>query len=295
MPELPEVENIALGLKEAILGKHLARARIFNPVIIKGPNQRRWRKFLAELTGQGIAYVGRRAKRLIIATDGGLTLLFQLGMTGKFLLRDKSHSARRQKHTHLIMDMQGAPAVHFMDMRRFGRVWLLDDLDPHDPDRAMAAAGLGPLGPEALTMGLRDFKRMLQVQRPIKALLLDQSRIAGLGNIYVDESLFGAHIHPAQVCCDISAEQAGQLCREIRRVLKQAIRAGGTTFSDYRNAYGDMGQFRRRLRVYGREGQACKRCTGPIKKIVLAGRGTHFCVQCQPEQHQRRNRLLRHS
>ena len=282
MPELPEVENIALGLKEAILGKRIARVRIFNPIIIKGPNRRRWRKFLAELAGRDIAYVGRRAKRLIVTTDSGLTLLFQLGMTGKFLLRDQSDSARRQKHTHLVMDMRDAPAVHFMDMRRFGRVWLLNDLDPHAPDGAMAAAGLGPLGPEAQDVGLRAFKRMLQVKRPIKALLLDQGRLAGLGNIYVDESLFGARIHPAQMSCAISPEQAGRLCREIRRVLKQAIRAGGTTFSDYRNAYGDMGQFRRRLRVYGREGQACKRCANPIKKIVLAGRGTHFCVQCQP-------------
>ena len=218
---------------------------------------------------------------MIISTDKGLTLLFQLGMTGKFLLRDASGSKRREKHTHLVTDLQDAPAVHFMDTRRFGRLWLLDDLDPDDPDGAMAAAGLGPLGPEAQAIGLPAFKRMLQVQRPIKALLLDQSRIAGLGNIYVDESLFGAGIHPLTVCSAISTDQAGRLCREIRRVLKQAIRAGGTTFSDYRNAYGDMGQFRRRLRVYGREGEACKRCADPIQKVVLAGRGTHFCAQCQ--------------
>ena len=281
MPELPEVENIALGLKEAIADKRITRVRIFNSVIIKGPHQRRWRKFLAELTWQRIAFVGRRAKRLIISTDKGLTLLFQLGMTGKFLLRDGSGSKPREKHTHLVMDMQDAPAVHFMDTRRFGRVWLLDDLDPAAPDGAMAAAGLGALGPEALDIGLRAFKRMLQVKRPIKTLLLDQSRIAGLGNIYVDESLFGAGIHPLTLCSEISEEKAGRLCREISRVLKQAIRAGGTTFSDYRNAYGDMGQFRRRLRVYGRAGQACRRCAEPIQKTVLAGRGTHFCAQCQ--------------
>lgn len=282
MPELPEVENIALGLRKTIKGNRVAGVKIFNSVIIKGPHQRRWRKFLAQLSGQYIAYVGRRAKRLILCTENGLTLLFQLGMTGKFLLKEPGGSSRRHKHTHLVMDLQNGPSVHFVDMRRFGRVWLLDDLDPHDPDSAMDAAGLGPLGPEALTMGLRGFRRMLQVQRPIKALLLDQSRIAGLGNIYVDESLFAAGVHPAQVCSALSADQARRLCHEIRRVLKRAIRAGGTTFSDFRNAYGDMGQFRRRLRVYGREGQPCRRCASPIQKTVIAGRGTHFCAQCQP-------------
>lgn len=282
MPELPEVENIALGLKEVILGQRIARIRIFSPVIIKGPHQRRWRKFLVELAGQDIVYVGRRAKRLIVSTNQGLTLLFQLGMTGKFLLQAPAGAAGRHKHTHLVLDLQDGPAVHFMDTRRFGRVWLLNDLDPQAPDEAMDAAGLGPLGPEAPEIGLRDFKRMLQVQRPIKALLLDQSRIAGLGNIYVDESLFGAGVHPTQRCSAITEDQAGRLCREIRRVLKRAIRAGGTTFSDFRNAYGDMGQFRRRLRVYGRTGQPCKRCGSPIQKAVIAGRGSHFCVQCQP-------------
>jgi formamidopyrimidine-DNA glycosylase len=282
LPELPEVENIALGLEQALLGKTIARVRIFNAVIVKGPHQRRWRRFLAELTEQDIAYVGRRAKRLIITAQGGLTLLFQLGMTGKFMLHSQNGSRQRHKHTHLVMELSDGPVVHFIDMRRFGRVWLLDDLDPHDADAAMAAAGLGPLGPEALEVQPQAFQRMLQASRPIKALLLDQSRIAGLGNIYADESLFGAGIHPAQVCSTLTADQAQRLCREIKRVLKRAIRAGGTTFSDYRNAYGDMGRFRRRLRVYGRTGLPCRRCTSPIQKSVIAGRGTHFCSRCQP-------------
>jgi len=284
LPELPEVENMAAGLRERIVGKRIERVEVRRPAMIKGPHRRRWRRFLADLAGDEVARVTRRAKRLIVTSDRGLTLLFQLGMTGKFLL-ERAWTARPDEvvgnHTHVVIHLQGGPDVQLIDTRRFGRLWLLDALDPDDPDPTMEAAGMGRLGPEALDMGITAFRRLLQANRPIKSLLLDQSRIAGLGNIYADESLFAAGVHPTRPCRHIGDDDTQRLLRRIKSVLRRAIRAGGTTFSDYRNPYGDMGRFRRRLKVYQRQGQPCPVCDRPIEKTVVAGRGTHFCRQCQ--------------
>lgn len=284
MPELPEVENIAIGLRQRAVGECVEEVEVRRPGMIKGPNRGRWRRFLAGVAGSEITRVTRRAKRLILTCDTGMTLLFQLGMTGKFLLEpDQGGSAdeMRRKHTQLVIHLEGGPDVQFIDTRRFGRLWLLDCLDPDDPDPAMEAAGMSRLGPEALQMRVAVFRRVLQADRPIKSLLLDQGRIAGLGNIYADESLFAAGIHPMRRCRGLTDDEALRLLREIKAVLRRAIRAGGTTFSDFRNAYGDMGRFRRRLKVYGRQGQPCHVCGCPVEKTVLAGRGTHFCPQCQ--------------
>lgn len=285
MPELPEVENIAAGLREIIGGKRLQSVEVYRSSIVNGPHRRRWRHFLADVAGRRIARVTRRAKRLIITTDNDLTLLFQLGMTGKFLMaceQDAETEALLQKHTQVDLQLQSGQCVHFVDARRFGRLWLLKGLAPDTPDEAMDAAGMGSLGPEALDTRLEAFQALLQAKRPIKSLLLDQTKIAGLGNIYADESLFGTGIHPTRLCCEIDDDAARHLLHEIKSVLRRAIRAGGTTFSDYRSPYGDMGRFRRRLRVYGRQGQVCRKCGSTIEKIVVAGRGTHFCPRCQP-------------
>ena len=285
MPELPEVENIAAGLRQAIGGMCVELVEVRRAGIIKGPCRRRWRRFLDDVAGHEIARITRRAKRLIVTTDNHLTLLFQLGMTGKFLLRPHEGSEtpkEQRKHTQVIIRLASGPAVHFVDTRRFGRLWLLDMLDPDAPDDAMIAAGMGPLGPDAPDVPFDVFRSILRTARPIKSLLLDQSRIAGLGNIYADEALFAAGIHPARRCCDIDDEAVRHLWRAVRSVLRRAIRAGGTTFSDYRSPYGDMGRFRRWLKVYQRHGQPCRRCGTVIARTVLAGRGTHYCPACQP-------------
>jgi formamidopyrimidine-DNA glycosylase len=145
----------------------------------------------------------------------------------------------------------------------------------------MEAAGLTPLGPEALDLTPKIFAAILRTARPIKSLLLDQTRIAGLGNIYADESLWAARIHPARPAQSLTAAETTTLLREIKNVLRRAIRAGGTTFSDFRNAYGEMGRFRHRLKVYGRAGEPCPRCGTMIIRLVVAGRGTHICPRCQ--------------
>jgi len=283
VPELPEVENIALGLRQIIVGKRVERVWVGTPTILRGPHRRRWRRFLTELTGRRIACVTRRAKRLILTMNGGPALVFQLGMTGKFLVPnpEDSRAAAAPKHTRLIISFRDATELLFVDTRRFGRCWCLHALDAAHPDGVMEAAGLAPLGPEALTMRPETFTEMLTASRPIKSLLLDQGWIAGLGNIYVDESLWAAAIHPARACASLTGEEAAVLLRHIKNVLRRAIRAGGTTFSDFRNVYGDMGRFRSRLKVYGRQGQPCRRCGAAIERLVLVGRGTHICPRCQ--------------
>lgn len=283
MPELPEVENIALGLRPVLVGKRVAQVWVGTPLVVRGPYRRRWRAFVAELTGRHIVSVTRRAKRLILTAEGGLALVFQLGMTGKFLLPDPEEglAAATPKHTRLILSFRNGTELLFVDPRRFGRVWCLRDLDPEAPDDVMEAAGLTPLGPEALDLKPKTFAALLQTNRPIKSLLLDQSRIAGLGNIYADESLWAACIHPARAGSSLSAAEAATLVREIQKVLRRAIRAGGTTFSDFRNVYGDMGRFRDRLKVYGRQGEPCPRCGTTIQYLRASGRGTHICPRCQ--------------
>ncbi len=303
MPELPEVENIALGLRPVLVGKRVVEVRVGVPLVFRGPYRRRWRAFLDELTGRHIETVSRRAKRLILTTEGNLALVFQLGMTGRFLLACRGHPARDSKagrlrhgaakmaatpnaaatpkHTRLILSFSDGTELLFVDPRRFGRVWCLRDLDPAAPDAAMEAAGLTLLGPEALDIDQETFAALLRTDRPIKSLLLDQSRIAGLGNIYADESLWAACIHPARAGSSITATEAATLRREIQKVLRRAIRAGGTTFSDFRNVYGEMGRFSERLKVYGRQGQPCRRCGTAIQYLRAAGRGTHVCPHCQ--------------
>ena len=283
MPELPEVENIALGLREALVGKRVDRVWVGTAVILQGPERRRWRLFMKELAGRRVVRVTRRAKRLILATETGLALVFQLGMTGKFLLAPEGgeRTAAPPKHTRLVLSFHDGTKLLFVDPRRFGRVWCLRDLDPDAPEAAMEAAGLTPLGPEALSMTPKTLAAILRTPRPIKALLLDQTRIAGLGNIYVDESLWAARIHPARAGTSLTAAEAATLLRQIKAILRRAIRAGGTTFSDFRNAHGDMGRFRSRLKVYGRRGETCPRCGTAIQRLRIAGRGTHICPGCQ--------------
>jgi formamidopyrimidine-DNA glycosylase len=283
VPELPEVENIALGLRETIVGKRVERVRVRTPVIIRGPHRRRWRQFLRELGGRRVERVPRRGKRLILAAEAGSALVFQLGMTGKFLLWGPRSgiTAATPKHTRLTVSFRDGTRLLFVDTRRFGRMWFLSDLDPDRPDDGMEAAGLTRLGPEALRTSPTTFAAILKTARPVKSLLLDQGRIAGLGNIYVDESLWAAGVHPARAGNSLTPEEAVALLRQIKNVLRRAIRAGGTTFSDFRNAYGDMGRFRRRLKVYRCQGRPCKRCGTMIERLVLAGRGTHICPRCQ--------------
>ena len=279
MPELPEVENIALGLAEVIPGKTIKNINLRRPDILFSPKGSD--ASIDIIKGKKVVSVTRRAKRLIISFSGGSALLIQLGMTGRFVITDPK--TELEKHAHLILDLTGGIQLRYVDHRRFGRVWIYPSLDPASPDGQMLAAGMGKLGPEPFDLTNARFFDILQSQRVIKTLLLDQTRIAGLGNIYVDESLFASGIHPETIAAKISEAQAALLLKNIKKVLKKSIKAGGTSFSDYRNAYGDMGTFVKMLNVYQRTGQPCRKCKTEIQKVVIANRSSHFCPNCQPK------------
>ncbi|MBN2212468.1 MAG: bifunctional DNA-formamidopyrimidine glycosylase/DNA-(apurinic or apyrimidinic site) lyase [Sedimentisphaerales bacterium] len=278
MPELPEVENIAQGLRHEILKCGVTRMQVIQPAIIRFP--RNWRKITKRFVGDNIEQVARRAKRLIIAFTGGGAILIQLGMTGKVLVADAD--APVVKHTHVRIRLSNGREVRLIDPRRFGRVWFFAHLDSVHPDAEMEAAGMGRLGPEPFDVTPKKFREILQSSRAVKTHLLDQSRIAGLGNIYADESLFAAGIHPATPAAAIPPAQADKLCRTIKSILRRAIRHGGTTLLDYRNAYGEMGRFLKMLKVYQRTGRPCHVCHTPIQRLVLGGRSSHYCPKCQP-------------
>jgi len=280
MPELPEVENIAAGLRTELQGHTVAAIVIRQPIILKGTLARNWRRPLARWREVRLTDILRRGKRLILVGEHNAALLVQLGMTGKFLFAPPANLPRR--HNHFYLDFHSGKTLYYYDPRRFGRLWLLEHPFTPSLDAAMQRAGMSPLGPEPLAVTPGQFRRLLQSSRPIKSLLLDQTRLAGLGNIYADEALFAAAIHPLTPSRRIPPRQADSLCRAVKSVLRRAIRYGGTTFSDFRNPYGDMGRFRYRLRTYQRTGQPCPRCRTPIERLVISGRSSHFCPRCQP-------------
>ena len=208
--------------------------------------------------------MGRRGKFILIGLDQG-TLTVHLGMTGKLLV-----SGTAGAHTHGVFTFDDGMLLYH-DPRQFGRI----EWSPKDPARVVA------LGPEPLEITLEDFVKRLARKARVKALLLNQRFLAGVGNIYADESLFAAGIHPLASASRLSRTRAERLYAAIRTTLARAIELGGSSISDYVNADGERGWFQGEHRVYGREGQPCAKCGGAVRKILVAQRGTHFCPRCQ--------------
>ena len=272
MPELPEVETIVRGLAPALRGRTIDRAvLLFKPLLRRPP-----KGGLAILAGRRITGLSRRGKLALIKCEGGLTLVFHLKMTGQLLLVEKGGPAA-DKHTRLVVRFRdGGPDLRFRDVRKFG--FLLC----HSGEPATACDELASLGPEPLDLALADFERALGRRKGrIKSLLLDQTVIAGIGNIYADEMLFDAGIHPQTPAAALSSVELSRLWRSMRTVLAKAIEAGGSSLRDYVDAEGRPGSFQLAHKVYGREGEPCPRCGRPIKRTVVGGRGTHFCPRCQ--------------
>ncbi|GAU08375.1 bifunctional DNA-formamidopyrimidine glycosylase/DNA-(apurinic or apyrimidinic site) lyase [Desulfoplanes formicivorans] len=271
MPELPEVETIARGLGTLLRGRTIVGVEIRYPEIVLGGDGSSWEQRLATRT---IQEVGRRGKLLVCTLSGGLFLVFHLKMTGRVWVVPLSY--RVCMHDHLVIHLQGGERVVFNDQRKFGYAGLFT------ADELAAWPFYRDLGPEPLTLTPPVFRKILASTRArIKAVLLDQKRIAGIGNIYADESLFRAGIHPCSQACALSVSRADALLDGLKEVLAEAIKAGGSSIRDYRNAHGDRGLFQVNLSVYGRGGLACNRCHAPLEVIRVAGRTSTFCPHCQ--------------
>lgn len=272
MPELPEVETVARGLQMSLVGRTIVEVNVLWARSIIPPNPD---AFARRLAGQAVTDVGRRGKWLVLALSGGDTLLIHLRMSGQLLLESEACLDSRRLRVLFLLD--DGRRLGFVDQRKFGRLHLTDD-----PSRV-----LGDLGPEPLSdeFTAERFREMLQRRRGrIKPLLLNQHFLAGLGNIYVDEALWRAHIHPLRLANTLIAAEVQHLHDAIRSVLQVAIASGGTTLQDaaYRQADGQTGEFASKLAVYGRAEQACPRCGQIIERMTVSQRGTHICPRCQP-------------
>lgn len=279
MPELPEVETVRRVLQEALPGRRIRSVDLRKLKMLRGfPEE----LFVSGLKGRRFLEVGRRGKFLLFRLDRNV-LVVHLGMTGQVFACSEDECLPGlgildlpDKHTHLILDLGENARVYFRDVRMFGRYGLLD------PEAE--AALLSRLGPEPLSAGFtaRGLYEITRGRRiTIKALLLDQKALAGVGNIYADESLFRAGILPRTEAKRLSTAQAGKLHRSLRKVLREAIYSGGTTLSDYLDPRHRTGSFQWKLHVYGRAGETCFRCGSTIVKSVVAQRGTHWCPGCQ--------------
>lgn len=272
MPELPEVETIRRGLERAVLGLKISKTEVLFPPMIKSGL-----KLVRRSRGRRITSVERAGKHLVIKLEGELCLVVHLGMSGKMLLLPKSSPLPR--HTHLVIHFREfAKKLCYNDPRRFGYVHLVAGEGLKNLDCLLK------LGPDATQLTEKRFNRMVKGRhRMIKPLLLDQSFIAGLGNIYSDESLHKAKIHPRRLSHTLRSSQLDSLLMAIRTTLRQAIVAGGSSLNDetYLNVDGELGRFQLHLRVYGRETERCFRCGRNIERIIVGSRSTYFCPRCQ--------------
>ena len=277
MPELPEVETIVRGLNAHRPRQPLSRVLVRGGSIFKS-------RGIDKLAGKKLSRISRRGKNILMWFDAGQCLAIHLGMTGQ--LYWASPEGQGDRHRHLRLEFEGSNQVlQFRDVRKFGRVGL------HASERAVwADKRIGGLGPEALEISLADFRKLLQRRRMIKALLLDQTVIAGFGNIYADESLFAAKIHPAQAAIEINPARVGRLYRSMRKIFEQAIIAGGSTIRDYRQSDGQEGRFQTKHKVYRRTGLKCARCRTKIERLIVAGRSSHICPTCQRLDSENRQR-----
>lgn len=273
MPELPEVETIVIGLRELITGYTIENIIVREANLIAFPGVEDFKNELWEKT---IKAVERRGKYILIELNGNKTLVIHLRMTGRLLV--KSRELEYDKHTHIIFQLDRDLDLRFHNLRKFGRLYLIDN------DDYGFAGGLADLGPEPLSTEFTLDKFMDAISKRkanIKSLLLKQNFIAGLGNIYTDEALFLAHISPERSSNSLSEKEIADLYSSIRKVLKRGIELKGTSFSDYRNAKGEKGSFQKELKVYQQEGKGCINCGHMILKKKIAGRGTHYCPNCQ--------------
>ncbi len=273
MPELPEIEVLRRSLLPLLVGERILGVRVRNPALREPVDRRRLGR---SVRGRRIDAVRRRAKYLLIDLAGGWTLVVHLGMSGRLTLL--AGDAPVQPHEHVAFRLGGGGRLAFRDPRRFGLVLALPT-DRLAGDRHFAALGLEPLGEELSGETLAALAR--RRRGPVKSFLMDGRLIVGVGNIYASEALFRAAIHPRRSVARISLPSWRRLAAAVRATLEQAIAEGGTTLNDFADGEGRAGYFQVSLDAYGREGEACRRCGRPIRRIVMAGRSTFYCPGCQ--------------
>ena len=273
MPELPEVESVRLSLAPALEGRRLERVRISDPRLTRplDPDD-----VARELEGEQVVAVDRRGKYLIVRFESGRALLIHLRMTGSMLTGEAAFAAE-DAHRRAVVTLDDGSDVAYRDVRRFG-TWLL--LEPSEVDTYIdARVGKEPL---AEAYRARDLAAKLQNRRvPVKAALLDQRTVAGVGNIYADEALWRARLHPLTPAAALDLDDVRALHRGVRQALRLGIARQGSTLRDYRLPNGASGGMQDEFKVYGRGGEPCERCGTPIDKIRVAGRGTWYCPRCQ--------------
>jgi formamidopyrimidine-DNA glycosylase len=282
MPELPEVETVARGLRNTILGRRIISVTLGKTDFIDDPVA-----LELHLPGRQIDAVERYGKFMLlrlsatarsgrIATNGDAaeaSLLVHLGMTGH--IAPSPAEQPRQKHTHVCLLLDDGREVRYTDARRFGRIAYLTE--------ALLTEELIGFGADPLDVSNEEFaSRILGRRARIKSLLLDQGVLRGVGNIYADESLWKAKIHPARMGAHLSKEQAGTLRRVLKKILQKAIVMRGSSIADFLDAEGEPGEYQRHHRAYGREGKACYRCKAAIRRGIVAGRSSYYCPKCQP-------------
>jgi formamidopyrimidine-DNA glycosylase len=291
MPELPEVETIRAALEPHVVGRRFERVAIDDPRLVRPFEPT---AVAAELEGERVVALDRRGKYLIVRFESGRVLLIHLRMTGS-LRHAAGGTLPDDPHRRAVVKLDDGSAVAYRDVRRFGTWHLLEpeDVDPYLQRRL----GGEPL--ERTFTAKRLGERLASRRAPIKAALLDQRTVAGLGNIYVDEALWRAQIHPLREAGTLDADEVGRLTRAIREALRAGIARQGASLRDYSTPDGRRGRAQERFRVYGREGEPCTRCGTPIDKIRTAGRGTWYCPQCQRQaasrSARRPSRSRRHS
>lgn len=273
MPELPEVETVKRSLAASIVGKKIRQVSINYTGNIRQPEPELFR---AMLQGKEFLQVKRRGKYIIFLLSEELALVVHLRMTGQLVLVNSD--AALGKHTHLVFHLSNNQELRFIDMRKFGTVDLIRREDLGEM-KGLSKLGLEPLSAEFTLSWLAA--SLKKKNRPIKACLLDQTIIAGIGNIYADEILFEAGIHPEKICMELTKQEMGKLYRGIVNILNLGIKHRGTSIRNYVDGEGQQGQFQDLLKVYGRHEEPCTNCGVFITKTKLVGRGTYYCSRCQ--------------
>ncbi len=269
MPELPEVETIKNGLMPGVVGRRILKANLLWPGQVRRPSPEEFRR---DIVGRTVEGIRRRGKYLILDLSGPLKLILHLKMTGCLLIRP--WDADPLPHTRAILYLDNSTGVHFIDQRKFGGMWLVEN-----ENEVVGRLGIEPLDHAFGVEALRNLLRQHDV--PVKPLLCDQMIIAGIGNMYADEALFEARIHPEKKTRHLKPRECERLHQAICHVLAEGIARCGASVNTYQQPDGEPGFAHLFFQVAHRRGERCYRCQTPIRRIALRGRGTYFCPKCQ--------------